>query len=231
MENHLGKTTPSSPDRDLNLDLLVLGSLALHDTSQNVLSEAKKKQIFIFEASSKLHTHPYFQAFTSAGSSLTDSIGKSESAYDSEYSESSTMQGLRRSSFGAAGLSQTRLPIDGRRSTRQKLMPLVLGLDLEAPFLCLDAYDSDPNLVTYPLRSTVSRKAQKLDNLVKDTAQSQKIAFSTRTQSKVTLSRPTPDRDPTPTYHSIDNPACHKHNSLDSVSTDASSPSVECLDC
>nr|CAD7444559.1 unnamed protein product [Timema bartmani] len=99
------------------------------------------------------------------------------------------------------------------------------------PFLCVDAYDSDPNLVTYPLRSTVSRKVQKLDNLVKDTAQSQKIAFSTRTQSKVTLSRPTPDRDPTPTYHSIDNPACHKHNSLDSVSTDASSPSVECLDC
>nr|CAD7402215.1 unnamed protein product [Timema poppensis] len=30
-ENHLGKTTPSSPDRDLNLDLPVLGSRALHD--------------------------------------------------------------------------------------------------------------------------------------------------------------------------------------------------------
>nr|CAD7430512.1 unnamed protein product [Timema monikensis] len=31
VENHLGKTTPSSPDRDLNLDLLVLGSRAQHD--------------------------------------------------------------------------------------------------------------------------------------------------------------------------------------------------------
>nr|CAD7594828.1 unnamed protein product [Timema genevievae] len=31
VENRLGKTTPSSPDRDSNLDLPVLGGLALHD--------------------------------------------------------------------------------------------------------------------------------------------------------------------------------------------------------
>nr|CAD7198265.1 unnamed protein product [Timema douglasi] len=31
VENHLGKTTPSSPDRDSNLDLLVLSSRAQHD--------------------------------------------------------------------------------------------------------------------------------------------------------------------------------------------------------
>nr|CAD7429491.1 unnamed protein product [Timema monikensis] len=31
MENHLGKTTPSSPDRDSNLDLPVLSSRAQHD--------------------------------------------------------------------------------------------------------------------------------------------------------------------------------------------------------
>nr|CAD7392328.1 unnamed protein product [Timema cristinae] len=31
VENHLGKTTPSSPDRDSNLNLPVLSSLALHD--------------------------------------------------------------------------------------------------------------------------------------------------------------------------------------------------------
>nr|CAD7430328.1 unnamed protein product [Timema monikensis] len=31
VENHLGKTTPSSPDRDSNLDLLVLGGRAQHD--------------------------------------------------------------------------------------------------------------------------------------------------------------------------------------------------------
>nr|CAD7577476.1 unnamed protein product [Timema californicum] len=31
VENHLGKTTPSSPDRDSNLDLPVLSSSAQHD--------------------------------------------------------------------------------------------------------------------------------------------------------------------------------------------------------
>nr|CAD7445996.1 unnamed protein product [Timema bartmani] len=31
VENHLGKTTPSSPDRDSNLDLPVLGSRAQYD--------------------------------------------------------------------------------------------------------------------------------------------------------------------------------------------------------
>ncbi|CAG2053558.1 unnamed protein product [Timema podura] len=31
VENHLGKTTPSSPDRDSNLDLPILGDLAQHD--------------------------------------------------------------------------------------------------------------------------------------------------------------------------------------------------------
>nr|CAD7572337.1 unnamed protein product [Timema californicum] len=31
VENHLGKTTSSSPDRDSNLDLPVLSSRALHD--------------------------------------------------------------------------------------------------------------------------------------------------------------------------------------------------------
>nr|CAD7405501.1 unnamed protein product [Timema cristinae] len=33
VENHLGKTTPSSPDRDSNLDLPVLSSRAQHDIS------------------------------------------------------------------------------------------------------------------------------------------------------------------------------------------------------
>nr|CAD7576843.1 unnamed protein product [Timema californicum] len=31
VENHLGKATPNSPDRDLNLDLPVLSSRAQHD--------------------------------------------------------------------------------------------------------------------------------------------------------------------------------------------------------
>nr|CAD7438464.1 unnamed protein product [Timema bartmani] len=33
MENHLGKTTPSSPDRDSNLNIPILGSPAQHETS------------------------------------------------------------------------------------------------------------------------------------------------------------------------------------------------------
>nr|CAD7197698.1 unnamed protein product [Timema douglasi] len=36
-ENHLGKTTPSSPDRDSNLDLPVLSSRAQHDKRVNQL--------------------------------------------------------------------------------------------------------------------------------------------------------------------------------------------------
>nr|CAD7195935.1 unnamed protein product [Timema douglasi] len=39
VENHLGKTTPSSPDRDSNLDLPVLSSLAQHDKSVSQLRQ------------------------------------------------------------------------------------------------------------------------------------------------------------------------------------------------
>nr|CAD7256149.1 unnamed protein product [Timema shepardi] len=38
VENHLGKTTPSSPDRDSNLDLPVLSSQAQHDKRRSALS-------------------------------------------------------------------------------------------------------------------------------------------------------------------------------------------------
>nr|CAD7401598.1 unnamed protein product [Timema poppensis] len=38
VENHLGKTTPSSPDRDSNLDLAVLSSRAQHDKRWSLLA-------------------------------------------------------------------------------------------------------------------------------------------------------------------------------------------------
>nr|CAD7570374.1 unnamed protein product [Timema californicum] len=38
VENHLGKTTPSSPDRDSNLDLPVLNSRAQHDKRNSATS-------------------------------------------------------------------------------------------------------------------------------------------------------------------------------------------------
>nr|CAD7202458.1 unnamed protein product [Timema douglasi] len=40
VENHLGKTTPSSPNRDSNLNLPVLGSRAQHDSRTSVLAVA-----------------------------------------------------------------------------------------------------------------------------------------------------------------------------------------------
>nr|CAD7456549.1 unnamed protein product [Timema tahoe] len=50
VENHLGNTTPSSSDRDSNLDLTVLGSLAQHKTSflANYATEAAHKFCFDF---------------------------------------------------------------------------------------------------------------------------------------------------------------------------------------
>ncbi|CAG2055927.1 unnamed protein product, partial [Timema podura] len=44
VENHLGKTTPSSPDRDSNLDLPVLGGRAQHDWRDgwSIVSESNK---------------------------------------------------------------------------------------------------------------------------------------------------------------------------------------------
>nr|CAD7411124.1 unnamed protein product [Timema cristinae] len=51
VENHLGKTTPSSPDRDSNLDLPVLSSRAQHDTSAlaNYASEAEVDELKYLE--------------------------------------------------------------------------------------------------------------------------------------------------------------------------------------
>nr|CAD7406679.1 unnamed protein product [Timema cristinae] len=45
VENHLGKTTPSSPDQDSNLDLSVLSSLAQHKTSMLANYTTEGKQI------------------------------------------------------------------------------------------------------------------------------------------------------------------------------------------
>nr|CAD7576931.1 unnamed protein product [Timema californicum] len=42
VENHLGKTTPSSPDRDSNLDLPVISSRAQHDKRVSQLRQEKK---------------------------------------------------------------------------------------------------------------------------------------------------------------------------------------------
>nr|CAD7570834.1 unnamed protein product [Timema californicum] len=53
VENHLGKTTPSSPDRDSNLDLPVLSSRAQHDKrTAEVYSMQFKVYIFNFKFSS-----------------------------------------------------------------------------------------------------------------------------------------------------------------------------------
>nr|CAD7264436.1 unnamed protein product [Timema shepardi] len=46
VENHLGKPTPSSPDRDSNLDLPVLSSRAQHDKRQNEVSKRTSTSLF-----------------------------------------------------------------------------------------------------------------------------------------------------------------------------------------
>nr|CAD7423851.1 unnamed protein product [Timema monikensis] len=58
VENHLGKTTPSSPDRDSNLDLPVLSSRAQHDkrVSHYVTEAGKPKSYILF-----LHRTALFQ--------------------------------------------------------------------------------------------------------------------------------------------------------------------------
>ncbi|CAG2054621.1 unnamed protein product [Timema podura] len=45
VENHLGKTTPSSPERDLNLDLPILASIAQHKTCALALRHRGGSQI------------------------------------------------------------------------------------------------------------------------------------------------------------------------------------------
>ncbi|CAG2054446.1 unnamed protein product [Timema podura] len=54
VENHLGKTTPSSPDRDSNLDLPVLGGLAQHDWREQSNMESLPTVNFGFTASTAL---------------------------------------------------------------------------------------------------------------------------------------------------------------------------------
>nr|CAD7261756.1 unnamed protein product [Timema shepardi] len=63
VENHLGKTTPSSPDRDSNLDLPILGSRAQHETSAlaNYATEADD-HLFGIMVGSFLATDPEVSA-------------------------------------------------------------------------------------------------------------------------------------------------------------------------
>nr|CAD7404377.1 unnamed protein product [Timema cristinae] len=48
VENHLGKTTPSSPDRDSNLDLPVLCGRAQHDKRVSQLRHRGGVLMFMF---------------------------------------------------------------------------------------------------------------------------------------------------------------------------------------
>ncbi|CAG2056064.1 unnamed protein product [Timema podura] len=56
-ESHLGKTTPSSPNRDYNLDLPVLGSLAQHETS--ALANYATEEGAVFEVSMSNSYSPF----------------------------------------------------------------------------------------------------------------------------------------------------------------------------
>nr|CAD7569303.1 unnamed protein product [Timema californicum] len=64
VENHLGKTAPSSPDRDSNLDLLVFSSRAQHNKRhRNVLAESSSLNA---KEDSNPKLDPYFRRLMSA---------------------------------------------------------------------------------------------------------------------------------------------------------------------
>nr|CAD7393578.1 unnamed protein product [Timema cristinae] len=56
VENHLGKTTPSSPDRDLNLDLPVLSSRAQHDKRFIISDYVFKNSRFVYSFEGGFHS-------------------------------------------------------------------------------------------------------------------------------------------------------------------------------
>nr|CAD7452365.1 unnamed protein product [Timema tahoe] len=66
VENHLGKTTSSKPDRDSNLDLPVLGSLAQHETSMlaNYAIEAYLVDYYTYNSRATDGDPPYHVGFS-----------------------------------------------------------------------------------------------------------------------------------------------------------------------
>nr|CAD7403866.1 unnamed protein product [Timema cristinae] len=67
VENHLGKTTPSSPDRDSNLDLPVLSSRTQHDkrVSQPIMPPRRFNVSKTLHFNEILSDYPFFIPITS----------------------------------------------------------------------------------------------------------------------------------------------------------------------
>nr|CAD7424436.1 unnamed protein product [Timema monikensis] len=83
VENHLGKTTPSSPDRDSNLDLPVLSSRAQHDKRPSAVScqSAPKKP---WGYCNHLYSSPMASLVLSDSSQLTDNSFEKTTASQTE---------------------------------------------------------------------------------------------------------------------------------------------------
>nr|CAD7446470.1 unnamed protein product [Timema bartmani] len=80
VENHLGKTAPSSPDRDSNLDLPVLGGLAQHDwckwlsSTFNWQSNGRSRWLWNLLLNSSKALSGYIQTVTESPVSLFNTI-------------------------------------------------------------------------------------------------------------------------------------------------------------
>nr|CAD7404046.1 unnamed protein product [Timema cristinae] len=74
VENHLGKTTPSSPDRDLNLDLSVLSSRAQHDKRVSQLRHRGNDLLLSTEGSSVQELARKFTQLNAKWTEVTDTI-------------------------------------------------------------------------------------------------------------------------------------------------------------
>nr|CAD7424606.1 unnamed protein product [Timema monikensis] len=78
VENHLGKTTPSSPDRDSNLDLPVLGGRAQHDKR---VSQLRHRGGFESSMSSPKDRHSYDRDSSSDTEDYHDSDDRRRRVY------------------------------------------------------------------------------------------------------------------------------------------------------
>nr|CAD7393269.1 unnamed protein product [Timema cristinae] len=108
VENHLGKATPSSPDRDSNLDLPVLSSLAQHD-KRGVSSQNPPYPLQVFYLSPSAvgllqAPQPIYSART------PDSVfGVEEEEEEAEASQFHSQDGAGRAVFGYTSPDQARI--------------------------------------------------------------------------------------------------------------------------
>nr|CAD7438316.1 unnamed protein product [Timema bartmani] len=145
VENHLGKTTPSSPDRDLNLDLPVLGGLAQHDWR---VSQLRHQEDYT-------SLEEYTQTFHVEGEWRNIGLSCSENPESREplqlnLTQSGDEGNARYTKETGGDGDLNKIPTKGRRSTNSLfLLPMASTRSLQA---WQPACECDSSLQDYPLR-------------------------------------------------------------------------------